>query len=66
MDVAKPTRVFVLDDFADELRAARAEPLKRLVDVIHGEHDAEVADGVDRGILVICDDRRCEEAGDLQ
>ena len=42
-DVAESIRVFVLDDFAYELRAARAEPFKRLVDVVHSEHDAEVA-----------------------
>ena len=30
-DVAEPIHVFVLDDFADELRAALAEPFKRLV-----------------------------------
>jgi hypothetical protein len=42
-DVAEPIRVFILDYFAYELRAARAEPFKRVVDVFHGEHDAEVA-----------------------
>ena len=41
--VAKPIRVLILDYFAYELRAAFAEPFKRLVDVVHGEHDAEVA-----------------------
>jgi hypothetical protein len=56
----------ILDYFAYELRAARAEPFKRLVDVVHGEHDAEVAQGVDRGVAVICDDRRREEAGELE
>ena len=39
-DVAEPIRVFVPDHFADELRAALAEPGERLVDVVHGEHDA--------------------------
>ena len=39
-DVAEPIRVLVLDHFADELRAALAEPGERLVDVVHGEHDA--------------------------
>ena len=40
-DVAEPIRVFVLDHFAaDELRAALAEPGERIVDVVHGEHDA--------------------------
>ncbi len=39
-DIAEPIRVFVLDHFADELRAAFAEPGERIVDVLHGEHDA--------------------------
>ena len=42
-DVAEPISVFILDYFAYELGAAIAEPFKRLVDVVHGEHDAEVA-----------------------
>jgi hypothetical protein len=42
-DVAEPIRVFILDYFAYELRAALAEPFNRLVDVVYGEHDAEVA-----------------------
>jgi hypothetical protein len=62
-DIAEPIRVLILDDFADELRAAIAQPFKRLVDVVHGEHDAEIAESVDRGIAVIRDDRRREEAG---
>jgi hypothetical protein len=47
-DVAEPLHVFVLDDFADELRAVLAEPSERVVDVVHGEHDAEVAESVHR------------------
>ena len=42
-DVAESIRVLVPDYFAYELRAAPAEPLNRVVDIIHGEHDAEVA-----------------------
>ena len=42
-DVAEPIGVFILDYFAYELRAALAELFKRLVDVVHGEHDAEAA-----------------------
>src|ERR1700761_483819 len=42
-DVAKPIRVLISDYFAYELCAALAKPAKRLVDVVHGEHDAEVA-----------------------
>lgn len=52
----------IVHDFAYELRAALAEPFKRLFDVVNGEHDAEVAERVDRGVAVICDDRRREEA----
>jgi hypothetical protein len=39
-DVAEPIHVCILDYFADELRAAFAEPGERIVDVLHGEHDA--------------------------
>jgi hypothetical protein len=39
-DVAEPIHVFVLDHFANELRTAFAEPDERIVDVLHGEHDA--------------------------
>ena len=42
-DVAEPIRLFILDYFAYELRAALAELFERLVDVVYGEHDAEVA-----------------------
>ena len=42
-DVAEPIRVFILDYFAHELRAALVEPFERLADVVHCEHDAEVA-----------------------
>jgi hypothetical protein len=65
-DVAEPIRVFVLDHFADELRAALAEPGERLVDVVHGEHDAEVAESVHRGVPVIGDHRRREKARELE
>src|SRR5689334_7951599 len=49
-DIAEAIRVLVPDYLADELRAARAESFKRLVDVINGEHDAQVAESVHRGI----------------
>src|SRR5207237_276706 len=38
----------------------------RLVDVIHGEHDAQVAESVHRGAAVIGDHRRREKSGDLE
>jgi len=61
-DVAEPIHVFVLDHFVDELRAVLAKPGQRIVEVIHGEHDAEVAEGVYRGVPVIGDDRRREKS----
>ena len=39
-DVAEPIRIFVLDYFANELRAMLAESGKGIIDVVHGEHDA--------------------------
>ena len=65
-DVAEPIRVFIPDYFAYELRAAVAELFKRFVDVVHGEHDAEVAQGVHRGLAVIRDGRWRDEAGELE
>jgi len=38
--VAESIHVLILNHFADEFRAATAEPVKRIVDVLHGEHDA--------------------------
>src|SRR6476620_5493442 len=65
-DVAEPIHVFVLDYFVDEPRAVPAEPGQRIVEVIHGEHDAEVAEGVYRGVPVICDRSRREKARELE
>src|SRR6185503_20100623 len=65
-DVAEPIRVFVPDHFADEHRAAFAEPGERIVDVLHGEHDAKVAESVHRGAAVIGDHRGSEESGNLE
>src|SRR5256714_13823976 len=65
-DVAEPIRVFVLDHFADELRAAFDEPGERIVDVLHGEHDAQVAESVHWRTAVIGDHRRREESGHLE
>src|SRR5205814_4169442 len=65
-DVAEPIHVFVLDHFTDELRTAFAEPGERIVDVVHGEHDAEVAKSIHWGVPVIGDHRRIEEPRDLE
>ena len=54
-NVAEPVRVSILNDFAHELRAALAKPLERVVEVVDGEHDAEVAQRIHRGLAVIRD-----------
>jgi hypothetical protein len=65
-DVAEPVHVFIPDYFAYQLRAALAEPFERLVDVVHGEHDAEVAQGIHWGIAMIRDGRRRDEAREFE
>src|SRR3954464_12690618 len=64
-DVAEPIHVFVLDHLVDELGAVLVEPGQRIVEVVHGEHDAEVAEGVHRGVPVIGNRRRREKAREL-
>ena len=56
-DVAQPIQVSVLDHVADKLRAALAEPDERIVKVLHGEHDAQVAKSVYWSVPVIGNDR---------
>ena len=65
-DVAEPIRVFIPDDLAYELGSALTEPLERLVDVVHGEHDPQVAESVHRGVSMIRDGGRREKAGELE
>src|SRR6185295_5598077 len=65
-DIAEPIHVFILDHFADELRAAFAESGERIVDVLHGEHDAQVAESVHWRAAVIGDHRRRDETGHLE
>src|SRR3954453_12046698 len=64
-DVAEPIHVFVLDHFVDDLRAVSAEPRERVVEVVHGEHDAQVAQSVHGGVPVIGDDGRRDEPREL-
>jgi hypothetical protein len=65
-NVAEPIHLFILDDFANDMRAALAEPFERLVDVVHGEHDAEVAERIHWGVAMIRDDRRRDKPRELQ
>src|SRR5687767_2056838 len=65
-DVAEPIRIFIPNKFAHELRAALAEPRERVVDVVHGEHDPQVAQRVHRGVPVIRDGSGPEKPGELE
>ena len=61
-DVAEPIHVFAPNHFIDELRAVLAEPGERVVEVVHGEHDPEVAEGVHGGVPVVGNRRRRESS----
>src|ERR671915_1304123 len=65
-DVAEPIRVLILNHFAHELRAARAEPLERLIEIVYCEHGAQVAQSVHWSIPVICHRRRRKKARELE
>jgi hypothetical protein len=56
--VAEPINVFILDQVPFELRAAFANSGERIVEVIHGEHDTEVAESVHWRVAVIGDHGR--------
>ena len=43
-----------------------AEPGERIVDVVHGEHDAQVAQSVHGGGPVVSRNRRCDESRKLE
>src|SRR6185437_6602472 len=64
--VAEPIRVLVLDHFADEFRAAPGEPGERIIDVLHGEHYAQVAERVHGVGAVIGNHGGREESRDLE
>ena len=65
-DLFRPIHVLILNNFSDELRAAATESGDSIVNVLHGEHDAEVAESVYWGAAMVCHHRRCEEAGQLE
>jgi hypothetical protein len=65
-DVAESIRILIPDYFTYKLCAALPKFAKRLVDVVHGEHDAEVAQSIYWGVAVIRDDRWHEKAGELE
>lgn len=61
-DVAEPVYVLIVDDFTYEFCAARADPFQSVIDVVYGEHGAEIAQRVYRGVSVVRNDGRPEEA----
>src|SRR5262245_6739020 len=65
-DVAEPVDVFVIDDFIDHRRTELAEPGKRVIDVLDGEHDAEIPQRVDGGCAVVGRDGGGVEARELE
>src|SRR5437868_15064490 len=65
-DVAEPIRVSVLDHLANELRAVLGEPAEHLVDVVHGEHDAQIAESIHRGVAVIGNRDRRDKSRELE
>ena len=52
-DVAEPVGVLIIDDFIDHRRTELAEPGEGVVDVLDGEHDAQVS----QRVHALCGDR---------
>src|SRR5262245_24906673 len=65
-DVAEPVDVFVIDDFIAHRRTQLAEPGERVIDVLDGEHDAQIPQRVDGGCAVIGRDGGGVEARELE
>src|SRR6185369_15348289 len=65
-DVAEPVDVFVIDDYIDHRRTEPAEPGEGVVDVLDGEHDAQVSQRVHGGGAVIGCDGGGVEARELE
>src|SRR6187397_1606260 len=65
-DVAEAVDVFVIDDFIDHRRTELYEPGEGVVDVLDGEHDAQVSQRVHGGCTVIGRDGGGVEARELE
>lgn len=61
-DVTEAVRVLVPNYFADELRTALTKPGEHVFDIFYSEHNAQVAEGVYRGLAVIGGHRRAEKS----
>ncbi len=65
-NVAEPVHIFVLHDLPYKLRPTLAESFKRIVDVVHREHDTKVAESVHRRGAMIGDSGWSEKTAKLQ
>src|SRR3954471_21581482 len=65
-DVADPVHVFVLNHFVNELCTVFAKPGERIVDVVDGEHDPQVAKSVLGSLPVVSGHRRSDESRKLE
>ena len=61
-NVAEQIRIFILDHFSDKVRVAFAEAGKRVVEVLYGEHDPQVAKSIHGGVPVIRDRSRRQKS----
>jgi hypothetical protein len=61
-DVAEPIHIFVQDYVVDDLSAVFGESGERVVKVIDGEHDAQIAEGIYRRMPMVGNHWRREEA----
>ena len=66
VDVAEPVDVFVIHHLANQLRAVWFELFEDRVEVVHVEHHAEVAEGVDGRSSVVFDDGGAVELAEFQ
>lgn len=65
-DVAEAVDVFVLNDFVDEFGAKLVEAGQGIIQVLDGEHDPQVAKGVDGSVAVVGSDGRRFELGKFE
>ena len=65
-NVTKSIRIQILDDFTYEPCAVLPKSLKRIVNIVYREHDAEVTEGIHGSLAVIRDNSRREKTGEFQ
>jgi hypothetical protein len=50
----------------DQLRAVLAQPDERVVNIVHGEHDAQIFERVHRSVAMICNNVRREKLQEFE